>query len=93
MENLRVPCHKCKKYFEVENKSGIYKCPHCDTEKEVYTYHEELDCEDINVIVELQKDLMKVFKKHGLDYGKVTTMDIAEKLYLKELCLVEDINL
>lgn len=91
--NLRVECPKCKKYFEVENTSGVYKCPHCEAEKEVYTYHEALECEDINVIVELQKDLIRIFKKHGLDYGKITTMDIAEKLYLKELCLIEDINL
>lgn len=93
MENIKVQCNKCKKYFEVDNKSGIYKCQHCEAPKEVYVYHEALEVEDINVVIELSKDLTRVFKKHGLDYGVITTMDIAEKLYLKELCLIEDINL
>ena len=93
MENIKVQCNKCKKYFEVDNKSGVYKCPHCEAPREVFVCHEALEVEDINTIVEVSKDLTRIFKKHGFDYGTITTMEIAEKLYLKELCLVEDINL
>lgn len=40
--NATVECNRCKKFYEVENKSGVYKCPHCETEKEVFIYHEAL---------------------------------------------------